>query len=137
MNSSYQINSINRKFCSKTDQNVFDYIEMCKDCQEVPIPCYRSIEDEEGNFFCRNCFEKRSFDKKSIIQPSKREIKELDNLVICCKFFEKGFLNQFAFKNLVILIDHQKTCLYSKSEDIYKVHPSQPKWHVLFVNQKS
>ncbi len=108
--------SINKKFFQKSDEETLNSIEPCKECNEIPIPPYRSnLEDD--HYYCKICFEKRNLPIESLIKPSKSEIKMVEKLKISCKFFEKGCSVVYFFREIIQLREHENSCLYSKTSN--------------------
>jgi hypothetical protein len=105
--------SVPKKLCINTLKEILDSIEVCNDCGEIPLPGFRTSKNE-GNYFCNGCFEKRKFDIKSKILPTKSEMNLLKKLNINCKYLEKGCHEYRGIQDLNSLLEHEKNCQYSK-----------------------
>ena len=59
----YSINSIETKYCSKTTPNILNLIQLCKNCNKIPLPPYRSYKKPEM-ILCSGCYltQYKSFD---------------------------------------------------------------------------
>ena len=49
------IDSIEPKYCIKTNPEFLKIIQDCKKCHRIPLPSYRSYKDP-ANFFCKECY---------------------------------------------------------------------------------
>ena len=110
---SFPINSLKTLNCKSTDIKVMKKIDLCVNCKEIPLPPYRS-QIEPNNIYCRKCFDIKNFDPSSLIQPSNKDLKSLDKLIISCKFFENGCQHEFKMNDLDNLLFHEKHCLSNK-----------------------
>ena len=103
---SFSICSVDKKFCKSSKIKVLEDIDICLNCQLIPLPYYRSILYPD-NFYCKKCYEILNFDPKSIMVPHKRDIKLLEKLIISCKFFEKGCPENYHTNSLEDLLLHE------------------------------
>jgi hypothetical protein len=126
------INSIPKKYCCNTHEEILDYIDLCRDCGELPIPCYRTTKDKK-NSYCKNCYYKRNFDDESLIELSKIEKSIVHKLKIRCKHYERGCKEIFRINIYKELLDHQKKCSFSESfgfnlkENLILIHENKLK----------
>jgi WD40 repeat protein len=109
---SYLIDSVPRRLCNHTEEDILENLESCRDCGEIPIPTYRTYKDK-AHSYCKKCYYLRKYDDKSLNQQTKPELNMLNKLKIRCKFFEKGCSEVFCVNTLKELLDHQFRCTYS------------------------
>ena len=110
----FPICSVDKKCCKSTKLEVLDDIDLCINCQMIPLPAYRSTFNTD-NIYCKKCFDLENFDPKTHIKPSKGDIKLLEKLVISCKYFEKGCQNEYQINSLDSLISHENMCIFNNS----------------------
>ena len=96
---SFPISSISKKFCELTKSKVLKDIDICDKCKEIPLPPYRSTIQQD-NSYCKKCWDLQNFDPISLIKPFKKDIKALEKLIICCKFYEKGCSVIYQINNI-------------------------------------
>ena len=111
---SFPISSIEKKFCKSTKINVLNEIDVCINCQQVPLPPFRTTKHLD-NIYCKKCFDLKNFDPKTHVKPLKNDIELLEKLVISCRFLEKGCDSEFQINSLESLILHEKKCLFNNS----------------------
>ena len=105
----YSIDSIQITYCSKTMPHILNLIELCQNCNLIPLPPYRSSK-QSNIIFCKACYlsHYKNFDYNVI--PSKSELKLMDQIVFSCKFFSQGCNEEFSIHTLQNLLFHQQKC---------------------------
>lgn len=105
----YLIDSINHKYCINTSLDTLDEIEMCQNCNHIPLPSYRSYLDPKI-ILCKSCYISLNKNLEHLVIPSRTEIKVLGKLVISCKNSYYGCHEEFSLQTLDILLIHQQNC---------------------------
>ena len=96
MNKSYPINSLDQKYCKYSDMRLFKYLENCTFCKKIPLPNYKSVENQK-NTFCLDCYNQKNV-PKNLIEPDITQEYLLEKLVINCIFEEK------AKKDMILIL---------------------------------
>ena len=105
----YSINSIESRFCSKTMSNILNSIQLCENCNRIPLPSYRSYKQPEI-ILCKDCYflHYKTFDYT--ILPSETEIKLIGQIVFSCMFSDRGCNEKFTLDSLQNLLFHEQKC---------------------------
>ena len=119
---SFPIFSVEKKFCTSSAMDVLEDVDICFNCQQIPLPSFRS-NIQPNNFYCKKCYELQNFSPNTIMLPHKREIKLLEKLIISCKFFQKGCSETYSINNLEELLFHEKNCHLNHISSNYKNAP--------------
>ena len=114
MKSDY-LHSIFKENCKFSKEKVLKSLKNCLECDKIPLPSYRPI-DNQNLTFCKDCYFKKNFDSNKMIEPSQFEFEYLQKLIINCKFEEKGCLLKFDFGSLNKFFDHERSCTYNESK---------------------
>ena len=110
----FEMNSISRKYCQTSDQEILESLDSCKECGDIPLPSFKSTKDK-NNTFCKGCYHKQNLDEDSLILPSKLELITINKLKISCEHHEKGCKQTFSIKEISDLLRHEKKCGFSNS----------------------
>ena len=105
----YSLDSIDSKFCSKTKKDTLDCVELCKICNLIPLPCYRSNKNPE-NIFCKTCYFSSNKKIEDLVVPSNGDLKLVGKLVFSCSNFNEGCLEEFTLNSSEELLIHQQIC---------------------------
>ena len=65
---SFTISYVDKKFCKSTKIKVLEDVDICLNCQQIPLPSYRSYLHPD-KIFCKKCFEVLKFDHYIIMVP--------------------------------------------------------------------
>ena len=106
----YLIDSIDYKYCLKTNPDTLYEIKVCQSCLRIPLPCYRSNKDPPEFIFCRTCYYSKNKMKEHLKNPSNDDLKLLYKLVINCANYEKGCQEKFSINTLDKLLLHYDNC---------------------------
>ena len=111
----YSVDSIEPKFCFKTNPNILENIKICQNCSNIPIPCFRSHK-EPKNTFCKSCYFSINKNLEFLSNPAYTELKLLEKLILSCENYEMGCQEEFTIKSLDKLWIHHQIC--SKKQPI-------------------
>ena len=114
MNKSYPINSLDQKYCKYSDVRLLKFLETCTFCKKIPLPNYKSVENQK-TIYCLDCYDRNNFDLKNLIEPDLGQEFLLEKLVINCIFEEKGCKERYDINTLQQLLDHEKVCFFNPS----------------------
>ena len=114
MNKNYPINSLDTKYCKNNDLRIFKLLETCSFCKKIPLPAYKSVENQK-NTYCLDCYNQKNFQSKNLIEPDIGQEFLLEKLVINCIFEEKGCKERYDINTLQKLLDHEKVCFFNPS----------------------
>ena len=103
------LDSIQSKYCAKTNQSYLDKIQTCKNCSLIPLPSYRSYIYPD-KIFCKKCYHSLNKNPKHLIIPSETELQLLEKLIISCINYEQGCMEEFSMTTLEELLFHQQNC---------------------------
>ena len=110
----YPIISIDKKYCKYSEPHMLNALKTCIACEKIPLPSYKSFQNQKCTY-CRDCYAEQNFDVKSFIEPTEEQKFILGNLVINCKFEEKGCRETYKVNTLKLYLDHEKICHYNFS----------------------
>ena len=111
----YFINSIETSYCSKTIPIILNFIQLCKNCNLIPLPPYRSNKQLDV-ILCKACYLSHYKNFDCNILPSITDIKLLDQIVISCKFFSKGCNEEFSINSLENRFLHENKCIVGNQQ---------------------
>ena len=103
----YPIISIDLKFLKNNDTQLFNTLKKCARCNKIPLPSYHN----QNLTYSWDCYGQQNFDAKKFIEPTEEHIFFLGNLLINCKFEEKGCRETFKFNSFQYLLDHEKDAI--------------------------
>ena len=105
----YYLDAMDSKYCFKTNPDFFEMIQLCQQCNRVPLPFYRSNKDSE-KVFCKTCYFSSNNSIDHLINTSNADLKLLSKLVFSCEYFENDCNEEFSLSTLDKLIIHLKEC---------------------------
>jgi hypothetical protein len=50
----FLIDTISKNACMDSGEDILDYLDLCRDCGEIPIPSYRTFRDI-NHTYCKKC----------------------------------------------------------------------------------
>ena len=109
---SFLIDSIDKKFCCKTDPETLNHISryLCNICSNIPLPFYTSIHNQV-KYYCKSCIDSKINEPSlKLIHPSFAEMQMYESLIISCKYFESNCDKVFTLDQIEEMIFHEERC---------------------------
>ena len=103
------IDSIDPKYCFKTNSLIRNQIKLCNKCKKIPLPSFKCIQNIHITY-CQSCYLSYNMNESNLITPCISEYKLLQKLVISCKNFDKGSRKEFNLNTLHDLTIHLLVC---------------------------
>ena len=140
----YSIDSIDQKFCSKTNKESLQMIKVCQICERIPLPYY--INKDSKDVFCQKCYISKNKNTQDLDDPLTDDLLLLGKLVFNCEKFENGCQEEFKLDTIEQLLLHQQNCkkgnlaLETKIDEIKKdfeiiVQDALKKQEILFLDK--
>ncbi len=103
----YLIDSIDLNRIKIDSESNLKYLSLCKDCNKLPIPQYKSYKDQ-SSIYCKSCYLSKPMKTKHLIIPNQYEIDILEKVIIRCSnpLCDK----EFPINSLLQMKEHEKEC---------------------------